>query len=88
MPNTFNNYYAATKYEAEQIVLANYKEAIVTVLRPRAILGAGDTVVFPRLLRAHKEGRLRIIGKADNEIDFTSIKNLCRAVELCIEKKK
>ena len=66
----------------------NYKEAIVTVLRPRAILGAGDTVVFPRLLRAHKEGRLRIIGKADNEIDFTSIKNLCRAVELCIEKKE
>ena len=88
LPNTFNNYYAATKYEAEQIVLANYKEAIVTVLRPRAILGAGDTVVFPRLLRAHKEGRLRIIGKADNEIDFTSIKNLCRAVELCIEKKE
>ena len=88
LPNTFNNYYAATKYEAEQIVLGNYKEAIVTVLRPRAILGAGDIVVFPRLLRAHKEGRLRIIGKADNEIDFTSIKNLCRAVELCIEKKE
>ena len=63
-------------------------KATVTVLRPRAILGVGDSVVFPRILRAHKEGRLRVIGKADNEIDFTSIKNLCRAVELCIEKKE
>ena len=88
LPNSFNNHYAATKYEAEQIVLAHYKKAIVTVLRPRAILGVGDTVVFPRLLRAHKEGRLRIIGKGENEIDFTSIKNLCYAVKLCIEKKE
>ena len=88
LPNPFNNHYAATKYEAEQIVLEHYKKAIVTVLRPRAILGVGDTVVFPRLLRAHKEGRLRIIGKGENEIDFTSIKNLCYAVKLCIEKKE
>ena len=88
LPDTFNNHYAATKYKAEQLVLAHQKEAFVTVLRPRAILGVGDTVVFPRLLRAHKEGRLRMIGNGENEIDFTSIKNLCYAVELCIEKKE
>ena len=88
LPDSFNNHYAATKYKAEQLVLAHQKEAFVTVLRPRAILGVGDTVVFPRLLRAHKEGRLRMIGNGENEIDFTSIKNLCYAVELCIEKKE
>ena len=88
LPDTFNNHYAATKYKAEQLVLAHQKEAFVTVLRPRAILGVGDTVVFPRLLRAHKEGRLRLIGNGENEIDFTSIKNLCYAVKLCIEKKE
>ena len=88
MPNVFNNHYAATKYKAEQLILAHHKKAYVTVLRPRAILGVGDTVVFPRLLRAHKEGRLRMIGKGDNVIDFTSIKNLSYAVELCIEKKE
>ena len=49
---------------------------------PRAILGVEDTVVFPRLLRAHKEGRLRMIGNGENEIDFTSIKNLCYVVKL------
>ena len=88
LPDSFNNHYAATKYKAEQLVLAHQKEAFVTVLRPRAILGVGDTVVFPRLLRAHKEGRLRMIGNGENEIDFTSIKNLCYAVKLCIEKKE
>jgi len=88
LPDDFNNHYAATKYAAEQLVLAHHKEVLVTILRPRSIVGVGDTVVFPRLLRAHKEGRLRMIGKADNEIDFTSIKNLCYAVALCIEKKE
>ena len=29
-----------------------------------------------------------MIGKGDNVIDFTSIKNLCCAIELCIEKKE
>ena len=29
-----------------------------------------------------------MIGNGENEIDFTSIKNLCYAVELCIEKKE
>ena len=48
----------------------------------------GDTVVFPRLLRVHKEGKPRMIGKGDNVIDFTSIKNLFYAIELCIEKKE
>ena len=28
-----------------------------------------------------------MIGKGDNVIDFTSIKNLCCALELCIEKE-
>lgn len=88
LPTTFNNHYAATKYKAEQLVLAHQKDAFITVLRPRAILGVGDTVVFPRILRAHKEGKLRMIGKGDNEIDFTSINNLCYAVKLCIDKKE
>ena len=56
LPNAFNNHYASTKYEADQIVLAHYKETIVTVLRPTSIVGLGDTVVFPRLLRAHNRG--------------------------------
>jgi nucleoside-diphosphate-sugar epimerase len=88
LPNNFNNHYAATKYEAEQIVLKLADNSFATVLRPRAIIGIGDTVVFPRLLRAHNEGRLRIIGKGDNSIDLTSINNLCHSVKLCMNKKE
>ena len=86
LPNTFNNHYAATKYEAEQIVLAHYKEALVTVLRPRAILGVGDTVVFPRLLRAHKEGKLRVIGKGDNVKSMAYVDNVASFIKYTLNK--
>ena len=88
LPNDFNNHYSVTKYEAEQLVLNLADKSFTTVLRPRAIIGVGDTVVFPRLLRAHNEGRLRIVGNGDNCIDFTSINNLCHSVKLCMDKKE
>jgi len=88
LPKDFNNHYAATKYEAEQLVLKIAESSFATVLRPRAIIGIGDTVVFPRLLRVHNEGRLRIIGKGGNSIDLTSINNLCHSVKLCMDKKE
>ncbi|MEZ0371791.1 MAG: sterol-4-alpha-carboxylate 3-dehydrogenase, partial [Candidatus Sericytochromatia bacterium] len=52
------------------------------MLRPRAIIGAGDTVIMPRLLRAHREGRLRIIGDGRNLVDMTAVKNVLHAVDL------
>ena len=88
LPKDLNNHYAATKHEAEQLVLKLVDTSFVTILRPRAIIGIGDTIVFPRLLRAHNEGRLRMIGKGDNSIDLTSINNLCYSVKLCIDKKE
>lgn len=88
LPNNFSNHYSATKYEAEQFVLRIADTSFATVLRPRAIIGVGDTVVFPRLLRVHNEGRLRMVGKGDNVIDLTSINNLCHSVKLCIDKKE
>jgi nucleoside-diphosphate-sugar epimerase len=86
-PNAYSNYYATTKYEAERIVLES-SNIFTVALRPRAIIGVGDTVVFPRVLKAYNNGKLRIIGKGDNVIDFTSINNLCHAVNLCIENKE
>ena len=86
-PNAHSNHYATTKYKAERIVIES-SDCYTVALRPRAIIGVGDTVVFPRVLKAYKEGRLRMIGKGDNIIDFTSINNLCHAVNLCIENKE
>tara|TARA_A100001011_G_scaffold400698_1_gene517709 strand:- start:416 stop:1396 length:981 start_codon:yes stop_codon:yes gene_type:complete len=84
----FSNFYSKTKYEAEKLVLNQSKDKYVTVLRPRAIIGKNDTVVFPRLIKAFKQKKLKIIGNGKNIIDFTSIKNLCHAINLCIIKKE
>lgn len=52
----FINDYAATKYAGEQIVKGFSGRH--TILRPRAIFGPGDTVLFPRILEAAQKKRL------------------------------
>ncbi|TAE50402.1 MAG: NAD-dependent epimerase/dehydratase family protein [Bacteroidetes bacterium] len=86
LPDTFINEYAATKYEAE-LMLAEYmrKGLEIILLRPRAIIGAGDTVIFPRLIQAHEAGRLRVIGSGNNIVDVTSVSNVCEAVRCALE---
>lgn len=53
------NDYARTKLAAERLVRA-YAGGWC-ILRPRAVFGPGDTVVFPRILRALARGRLPVI---------------------------
>jgi len=53
---TFVNAYAQTKYEGEQVACGYSGECCV--LRPRAVFGPRDTVLFPRLLRAAQQGRM------------------------------
>src|SRR5207344_2649032 len=48
--------------------------------RPRAIIGAEDSVIFPRLLNAYLGGKLRIIGKGNNIVDLTCARNVIEAV--------
>lgn len=59
----FANTYAETKAAGEALV-RDY-EGAWTILRPRAVFGPGDTVLFPRLLAAAKRGKLpRIVRDA------------------------
>ena len=69
------NTYAETKQEAERLV-ASYGGAW-TILRPRAIFGPGDTVLFPRILRAARRGRLpRILADRPVQADLIYIDTL------------
>lgn len=52
----FVNRYAQTKHEGEKIVRSFSGDSCV--LRPRAVFGPRDTVLFPRLLRAARQGRM------------------------------
>lgn len=56
---TFVNDYAATKHQGE-LVARGYDGPSV-IVRPRAVFGPGDTVLFPRVLRAARRGRLPIL---------------------------
>ncbi|PAU89480.1 3-beta hydroxysteroid dehydrogenase [Pseudomonas sp. WN033] len=85
VPPRFFDHYGATKYLAEQKVFAAGRQGLeVIALRPRFVIGAGDTAIFPRLLRAHQSGRLKIIGRGENQVDLTPVENLNLALDLAI----
>lgn len=85
LPKKMVNHYAATKLAAEKMVLAANQPGFQTIaLRPRAITGAEDTVIFPRALEAHRQGKLKIVGNGENICDFTAVKNVIHAIECCI----
>ncbi|MEL6539124.1 MAG: NAD(P)-dependent oxidoreductase, partial [Bacteroidota bacterium] len=82
LPKRLVNYYAQTKYAAEQMLGASTLPHII--LRPRALLGRGDTVIMPRVIRSHEEGRLRIIGNGKTMVDMTAVSNVVLAIRQAI----
>jgi nucleoside-diphosphate-sugar epimerase len=78
--------YAATKLLAEEEVDKGFAAGLgVVSIRPRALFGEGDTVIFPRLLSRLKSGRLPILGDGENIVDLTYIQNVVDALLLCAE---
>lgn len=82
LPARMINLYAATKRQAEALV---ERMAIPwAVLRPRAVFGPGDTVLFPRILRAAKRGVLPRVVRPDGQSpwgDLIYIENLTHYIE-------
>jgi 2-alkyl-3-oxoalkanoate reductase len=81
------NNYAAAKRRGEAMVRQSALRW--TIVRPRAVFGPGDTVVFPRILHAAKHGALPLLTRADARparANLLYIENLCyflaRIVEL------
>jgi 2-alkyl-3-oxoalkanoate reductase len=85
LPTRIVNHYASTKLIAENNVLAmNNPEFATLALRPRAIIGAEDTVILPRVLEAYHKGKLKIVGKGNNICDFTCARNVIEAIDCAI----
>ncbi len=82
LPKKLVNNYAVTKVEAEKMITASGLEYVI--LRPRALTGAGDTVIMPRMIRSYEEKRLKIIGSGENKVDLTSVSNFVDAIWLAI----
>jgi 2-alkyl-3-oxoalkanoate reductase len=82
LPKTLVNDYAKTKLMAEEMVK---ESGLINIsLRPRALIGRGDTVIMPRVLEAYKQGTLKIVGNGKNVVDLTGISNLVHAVHLSL----
>lgn len=82
-PTKFPNFYAESKYYAENIL----KESGVPfiIFRPRAVVGRTDQTLLPKLLNQYHKGRLSIIGNGDNLADFTAMRNIQHAIDLSLQ---
>ncbi len=90
------NHYIKTKRIAESLIDKAHREQHLQVitLRPRALFGPYDRAIFPRLLKAERNGILPLIGTGKNIIDITYVDNVveslilaAQATNQCLGKK-
>jgi nucleoside-diphosphate-sugar epimerase len=85
-PARFISTYSATKKLAEDRVNAAIRQGLpALILRPKAIFGPGDTMLFPRLIGAARAGRLPQIGAGRNLVDLTYVGNVVQALLLALD---
>ena len=86
-PERFVGAYAATRAEAEQLVLAASTPELATVaVRPRLIWGRGDTVLLPGLTAAVRSGRLRWVDGGGYLTSTTHVRNAVEGVLAAAER--
>lgn len=76
---SFVNYYAKTKYEAEQVVLNSNVHS--TIIRPRGIFGEYDQALIPRLEKVSKKGFLPMTDK-NPIVDISYVGNVVHSLYL------
>lgn len=70
-------HYAASKIQAEKLVLEADSSALRTIaIRPHLVWGPGDNHLIPRLLERGREKSLKIVGSGDNHVDIAYIDNV------------
>jgi nucleoside-diphosphate-sugar epimerase len=80
-PDRYVGPYAATKAEAERLVLAASTPELATVaVRPRLVWGRGDTTLLPRLLRAVRSNGLRWVDGGTHLTSTTHVRNAVEGV--------
>ncbi|MDD4092003.1 MAG: NAD-dependent epimerase/dehydratase family protein [Smithellaceae bacterium] len=80
--------YTQSKIAAEQLAQAAQGQhgLRVTILRPGAIWGAGDTLFVPRLVALMRRGRMPCVGRGENLIGLSHVDNLVQGCMLAMER--
>ncbi len=83
------NYYIETKIAAEKKVLeAGNGDLDVVIIRPKGLIGIGDTSILPRIIEANNKIGIPVFkGREDILADMTSVENVAYSVLLCMEKE-
>lgn len=83
------NDYIKSKILAEQEVKRWGRRGLNTViLRPRGLIGIGDTSLVPRLLRANTRIGIPLFNGGRNEVDLTSVENAALACRLALTAER
>lgn len=80
------NYYIRSKIISEErLHLICSGKIAYNIIRPRGLVGVGDTSVIPRLIRANKKIGIPLLNGGQNLVDMTSVENAAYALRLCLE---
>jgi len=83
-PEPAANHYIATKRQAEQLV-RDAVDVSSIILRPKALIGPGDTTLLPRVLRAARRGRFPQFSDGDPLLDLTTASDVAAGLRLAAE---
>ncbi|MCC8179968.1 MAG: NAD-dependent epimerase/dehydratase family protein [Planctomycetes bacterium] len=79
-PDKYLNPYAATKAQAEKMILNMNSRGLATVsIRPHLIFGPGDNQLIPKLLDRARAGRLMQVGNGENLLSVSYVENVADA---------
>lgn len=82
------NYYIKSKILAEKIIREfNFRGLYTVVLRPRGLIGIGDTSLIPRVLQANKKSGVPLFNGGENYVDVTCVENVALACVLASKKE-
>ncbi len=87
LPARFASHYARTKHESEMLVRAADQPGGMrcVAIRPRAIYGAHDRALMPRMIRAMRRGVVPLIAGGRARIDVTHSRDAAHAMVLAGE---
>lgn len=85
LPKEMVNYYAKTKWLAEQEVDRAFSEGLpIITIRPRAIFGEGDNALMPKLIAVNEKVGVPLFNGGKNKMDITYVGNVVHAIDLCL----